>query len=103
DDDEAEIVGKDVYVVERWNREGGFEFARQVSFPVKRVNEVRLGFGVELQLLTINPDAVIGRSFGREGVGQLSCFVQNEIHQRTGGWRGRRHHVTFDIPAGSDS
>ncbi len=51
DGDEAEAVGEHVQVVHRRNDEGDLEFARQIGLAVKRVHEVLVLRGFEIQLL----------------------------------------------------
>ena len=58
DDNEAKVVRENVNVVQRRNRERGFEFSRQIGFAVKRIDKFRRVF--ELQLGPFHPNLVVG-------------------------------------------
>ena len=100
DDDEAEIIGEDIDVVQRRDGEGRFEFSRQIELSVERVNEF-LGV-IQLEFLALDPDFVI-RACGRiERIRQVARLCENVVHQRAGGGSRRSHDVAFHVAAGGD-
>ena len=99
DGDEAEIVGERVDVVRGRDRDDDFEFARQVSLAVDRLDHIFLAAG---DLLAVEPDFTVGRRLRRQALG-------NGTRQRQcAGMRARllrndpAHDVTIDVAAGGD-
>ena len=66
DGDEPKAVRENIQVVHRRYHEGDFEFARQISFAVERVNKVFVLRLFEFELHAVNPDGVIGGRPGRK-------------------------------------
>src|SRR5262249_19138156 len=57
DRDETKIVRENIDVVQRRDDEGHFEFSRQISLAVERIDKIF--FLLEVQLLTLHPNLVI--------------------------------------------
>ena len=64
--DEPHVVGEDVGVVDRRDGKADLEFARQVGLAVERIDEIF----TQVELLAVEPDAVVGRRDRREELGQ---------------------------------
>ena len=99
DDNEPEVVGENVDVIQRRNCEGRLEFARQIRLPIERVHEILVAGVIQVEFLAFNPDFVI-RACGRvKRGGQGTGLFQHVVHQRTRGRCRRRHDVAFHVPA----
>ena len=53
---------------------GDLEFARQIGLAIERVHEILVFVRVQIELLAVNPDGVIGLGLRRERQGH-SCGV----------------------------
>ncbi len=97
DRDIAEVVGVDVDVVRRRNRDHRLEFARQISLAVNRLHDLVVTTD---DLLAIEPDLAIGRRAWGQVVGNRA----GEVEGRGVGLRlmriGIAHHVAVDVAAG---
>ena len=101
-DDKTEVIGKNINVIQRWKGKGRLEFARQIIPAVKRINKIGVGLSGQIQFLAIEPDSVIGWRSWRQGIGKFPRLLEHLLHQRTGRWRRRRHHIALHVAAGRD-
>ncbi len=102
DGDVAEAIREDVHVVQRLEREGGLEFARQVRAAVERIHEVLVLRGLEVELHALDPDRVIRLRLRHQRLGDARG-VGEELRMlcaRDG--RGRAHHVAVHVTARGD-
>ncbi|OQB87268.1 MAG: hypothetical protein BWX86_02765 [Verrucomicrobia bacterium ADurb.Bin122] len=99
---EAEAVRVDVGVVERRDRKGDLELARQILASVERILKRLLLARGELERRAIDPDLVVRRrARDQQGV-DLERIGLHLIDERTGRGRGRRHDVAPDVAARRD-
>ena len=90
DGDEAEVLRKNIDVVQRRHRDRCLEFSRQIGWPVDRFAFTRCAFAVFAQALinpilinpflinpnAIEPDLVIRAGLGQQMFGQSACPFQ---------------------------
>ena len=104
---QAEVVGVDIGAVVFRQGEGRFEFARQVSGPVDRLDLLPLGAPAHERLFASvgigEPDFVIGAGARGEVLGervghQLHLFADQIIPDRG----GAAHHIAFHVAAGGE-
>ena len=102
DGDVAEVVGEDVHVVRRRDDEGGLELARQVGLAVERIGEGGVFRRVEVELDVVDPDGVVGRGLGREGVHHQQAVGEDLGAGLRRRGRGRDSDVAVHVAAGGE-
>ena len=103
DNDEAKIIGENIDIIQRGNGKSRLKLAWQINFSIKRIDKALHGRLVEIQFLTLDPDAMIRGCFRGERIRKSCCFFDHFIHERMCCWSRRGHHVAFDIAACSNS
>ena len=100
--DEPKAIRVNVQVIHRRNDERDLEFARQIGFAVKRIDEVFIFCRVVINLHAINPDGMIRLGLRRERERDLVRVGINFFARLRVSGRGRRENVAVHVAASGE-